>query len=50
MLAAPIGVFALLASLIVETPSKDVLVGLVWYSLCVVAGLATWCLSFILPW
>jgi Na+/H+-dicarboxylate symporter len=40
MLSAPIGVFALLAALIVEAPSKDVLVGLFWYSLCVIVGLA----------
>lgn len=41
MLIAPVGVFALLAALIVEAPSKDVLVGLLWYSMCVVLGLAT---------
>lgn len=46
MLAAPFGVFALLATLIVETPSTDVLVGLLWYSLCVVAGLGTMILAF----
>ncbi len=40
MLIAPVGVFALLAALIVEAPSKDMLVGLAWYSMCVVLGLA----------
>lgn len=40
MLIAPIGVFALLANQVVQTPSVDVLVGLLKYSLCVVAGLA----------
>ena len=40
MLAAPIGVFALLASLVVEIKSPDLLVSLLWYSGCVVAGLA----------
>ena len=46
MLAAPFGVFALLASLIVETPSRDVLVGLAWYSACVVLGLAIMVFGF----
>jgi Na+/H+-dicarboxylate symporter len=41
MLFAPLGVFALLAALIVEAPNKDILVGLLWYSICVVGGLAT---------
>lgn len=40
MLAAPIGVFALLASLIVESPSIDLFKALLWYSACVVLGLA----------
>jgi len=40
MLAAPFGVFALLAALVVETPSWDIFVALLNYSLCVVAGLA----------
>ena len=39
MLAAPYGVFALLAAQVVLTPSTDVLVGLLKYSLCVVIGL-----------
>ena len=39
MLGAPFGVFALLASLIVDAPSKDLLVALSVYSLCVVGGL-----------
>ncbi|TWT46565.1 dicarboxylate/amino acid:cation symporter [Botrimarina hoheduenensis] len=39
MLAAPIGVFALLAALVAETPSWSVFLALLVYSLCVVAGL-----------
>lgn len=40
MLAAPYGVFALLAALIVESPSADLFKALGWYALTVVAGLA----------
>jgi proton glutamate symport protein len=40
MLFAPIGVFALLASLIVELPSTDLLVALLGYSICVLLGLS----------
>ncbi len=40
MLVAPIGVFALLAAQVVLTPSWDVLLALVKYSLCVLGGLA----------
>jgi proton glutamate symport protein len=40
MLAAPYGVFALLAALVVETPSWDIFVALLKYSACVVFGLA----------
>ncbi len=40
MLAAPVGVMALLAALMTESPSADILVSLVWYALCVLAGLA----------
>jgi proton glutamate symport protein len=40
MLFAPFGVFALMASQIAQTPTADVLLGLLSYSLCVVAGLA----------
>lgn len=39
MLAAPYGVFALLAALIVESPSADLFVALLWYALTVVLGL-----------
>ncbi len=39
MLAAPIGIFALMASLVVELPSVDVFVALLWYAACVVFGL-----------
>lgn len=40
MLAAPLGVFALLAALVVEAPSSDLIIALLYYSICVVAGLA----------
>jgi len=40
MLAAPVGVFALLATLVVESPGVDILMALVQYGFCVVAGLA----------
>lgn len=39
MLAAPYGVFALLAALIAESPSADLFVALLWYALTVVLGL-----------
>jgi Na+/H+-dicarboxylate symporter len=39
MLAAPYGVFALLAALVVESPSIDLFKALVWYSFTVVLGL-----------
>lgn len=39
MLAAPFGVFALLAALVVESPSADLFKALAWYALCVVFGL-----------
>ncbi len=40
MLAAPYGVFALLAALVVEAPSKDLFFALLKYSGCVLGGLA----------
>jgi len=39
MLAAPYGVFALLAALVVESPSIDLFKALGWYSLTVILGL-----------
>lgn len=39
MLAAPYGVFALLAALVVESPSADLFKALAWYAGCVVFGL-----------
>lgn len=39
MLSAPYGVFALLASLVVESPSIDLFKALIWYSFTVVLGL-----------
>lgn len=40
MLAAPYGVFALLATLIAESPSIDLFQALLWYGLSVIIGLA----------
>ncbi|MEZ4968182.1 MAG: dicarboxylate/amino acid:cation symporter [Flavobacteriaceae bacterium] len=39
MLAAPYGVFALLAALVVESPSLDLFKALGWYSISVLSGL-----------
>lgn len=39
MLGAPYGVFALLAALVVESPSADLFAALIGYSLCVLLGL-----------
>ena len=39
MLAAPYGVFAVLAALVVEAPSADLFAALGWYAFCVVLGL-----------
>ena len=39
MIAAPYGVFALLASLVVESPSVDLFKALGWYAMTVVGGL-----------
>ncbi|WMI67376.1 dicarboxylate/amino acid:cation symporter [Mangrovimonas sp. YM274] len=39
MLFAPYGVFALLAALVVESPSTDLFAALGWYAFCVVLGL-----------
>ncbi|OMP30784.1 MULTISPECIES: dicarboxylate/amino acid:cation symporter [Mangrovimonas] len=39
MLFAPFGVFALLAALVVESPSTDLFAALGWYAFCVVLGL-----------
>ena len=40
MLAAPFGVFALLATLVAESPSLDLFQALLWYAFSVVLGLA----------
>ena len=40
MLAAPYGVFALMAALVVEAPSADLFAALSMYAICVVLGLA----------
>ena len=39
MLAAPFGVFALLAALVAEAPSSELFIALGWYALAVVLGL-----------
>ena len=39
MKAAPYGVFALLAALVVEAPSADLFIALLYYAACVVGGL-----------
>jgi len=39
MLGAPYGVFALLAALVVESPSADLFIALLGYALCVLLGL-----------
>lgn len=46
MLAAPVGVFALLAALIVEAPSWDIFLALIKYSLCVLLGLSLLIFAF----
>jgi Na+/H+-dicarboxylate symporter len=40
MLAAPVGVFALLATLVAESPSIDLFQALLWYAFSVILGLA----------
>ncbi len=40
MLAAPFGVFALLAALVAESPSLELFQALAWYAACVLIGLA----------
>lgn len=40
MLMAPVGVFALLSSLVVSAPGSDLLIALAVYSVCVLVGLA----------
>jgi Na+/H+-dicarboxylate symporter len=48
MLVAPIGVFALMAGLVVESPSQDLFVALLWYAISVVIGLLLMILIYIL--
>lgn len=51
MLAAPYGVFALLAALVVESPSLDLFKALVWYAFTVVLGLVLMILFYnLLVW
>ncbi|MFK7736452.1 MAG: dicarboxylate/amino acid:cation symporter [Pirellulaceae bacterium] len=46
MLTAPFGVFALLSALVVDTPSLDIFIALLMYSLCVVVGLGLMVFGF----
>ncbi len=46
MLAAPVGVFALLAAMVVQTPSWSVFIALMIYCLCVVGGLGLMIFGF----
>ncbi len=46
MLGAPYGVFALLAALVVESPSWDLFQALLWYAVCVLLGLGLLILFF----
>ena len=46
MLGAPYGVFALLAALVVESPTADLFIALVGYAICVLVGLAILILIF----
>ena len=48
MLGAPYGVFALLAALVVEAPSADLFVALLYYAACVVGGLLLMILFYML--
>ena len=48
MLAAPYGVFALLAALVVESPSADLFQALAFYAVTVVAGLAIMILFYLM--
>jgi len=51
MMAAPIGVFALLAALVVESPSIDLFKALGWYAFTVILGLITMILIYnLLVW
>lgn len=46
MLGAPYGVFALLAALVVESPSADLFAALIGYALCVLLGLSIMIFAF----
>jgi len=51
MLAAPFGVFALLAAIIAEAPGADLFVALLWYAFSVVLGLGLlYCMYVGLVW
>lgn len=46
MLAAPYGVFALMAAIVVEAPNAEVFYALIWYSICVLIGLGMMVFAF----
>lgn len=51
MLAAPFGVFALLAAIVAEAPGADLFVALLWYAFSVVLGLALlYCFYLLMVW
>jgi proton glutamate symport protein len=51
MLAAPFGVFALIAALVAEAPGADIFLALLWYALCVLIGLVIiLCLYVLFVW
>lgn len=51
MLAAPFGVFALLAAIVAEAPGTDLFIALLWYAVSVLLGLATlYCFYLLLVW
>ncbi len=51
MLAAPFGVFALLAAIVAEAPGADLFVALLWYAFSVLLGLAIlYCFYVFLVW
>jgi len=47
MLTAPYGVFALLAALVVEAPSADLFIALLWYAFSVIMGLILMILIYV---
>jgi proton glutamate symport protein len=48
MLAAPVGVFALIATLIVESPTLDLFIALFWYALSIILGISLLLVLYVL--